>query len=241
MPPRQTGGLAEVPYTVPAGNVTFPQEWQFVTEWFADGDPRPVDLQLDTYFLPLDGLVVSNPGFPTGQRPVFSAGSTLVTSPAGSTIVVRIELGQGPNARTLYCDLKSGRFALGSQERVRVSVARWKTSEPLTGNIRVQAGISETDGSGEYLTYTMVSTSIVAAASLTVYWPPGAAWWDWYSNGDFFAVQYSPDLGYVARYANVSPPVYVPPSSPLPILSSGVTLTNDGAIDSPITIVVWVR
>lgn len=239
-PATQMGGSAILPGTLPPANAAAPNEWVFVVEWVSDDEPRPVDLQIDTFRIPPTG---QTDDFPP-RAPLLHASAFGLSGVPGTTGIVRLELGQGPNARTLYCDLKSGRFALGSQTRVRVSMCRWLTAEPSNDAVRVQIGISETDGSGEYLTYTMVrSEELIVGDAFDFSFPPGAAWWEFYSDGDWVAYEAASadNLGYAARFVETSPPVYTPPSSPLPVTYQRMTLENVGTEAAAITVVVWVR
>lgn len=225
-----------LPGTCPPANVNAPAEWILLMEWKSDENPLPVDLQLDA-FVVADNVT----SFPK-PRIALHAGSTYFTDVDGFVGIIRLELGQGPNARTIYADLKGGRYALGSQERVRVSMCRWQTSLLGNANIRVEAGISETDGSGEYLTYTMAQLTVAPGSDLAVQFPPGAAWWEYYSAGDFRAAFSSGDTyNFSERLAAQSPPVYEPPSSPLPVSQGALTLTNIGVDPASVVVVIWVR
>jgi len=239
-PPVQNGGVVILPGTLPPANATAPTQWIFVTEWVSDAAPKPVDLQIDTVAMYAVGVTPS--GWPP-LRPMFNAGGGDGVDPIqGTTAIVRLELGQGPNARVLYCDLKSGRFALGSQTRVRVSIARWQTADANNQDTRVEIGISETDGSGEYLTYSFGGLEVLAGNAAGLQFPPGAAWFDYYSEGDFeSSYVIGDDFGYSARLAAQSPPVYIPPTSPLPVSRPSVVFTNVGADPASLIVVVWVR
>lgn len=242
-----SGKPVRVPPTVATANATTIAQWQQLLSWERlDGVPMPVDLQLDVR-LPAS----AGGGFPEIFANNYCAGGYYDggggpfawDDSAEGCIAVKIELGTGANPRTLYADCRGGRFALGSNLFVRVSVARWLAAG-VTEAI-VQGGISPSDGSGSYLTYSAVIDAVAPAAVAALAVPPGAEWFDFFPTADsvWSAISMDASAAWLARRDNqAAAPVYTPPTSPLPLLgSNGVVLTNEGAAPAGVTVCFWVR
>lgn len=244
MPIITSGRSVNVPAAVPLGNTTSILAWQQLLSWERSEGPMPVDLQLDVRLPASVGG-----GFPEIFANNFCAGAYSAAGPdawddsADGCIALKIELGTGANPRTLYADCRGGRFALGSNSFVRVSVARWLAAG--TTATLVQGGISPSDGSGEYLTYSAVIDGVAAAATAVINVPPGATWFDFYPApaGSWSAVSMDSVNPWIARrYESTTAPLYNPPTSPLPLLgSNGLVFTNRGAAPSGVCAVFYVR
>lgn len=245
----QDGGNIVVPKDLhPSNTGLYPQEWLLVMEWRSDNDPIPVEVQLGVESFSSDPaiFVASNSFPPTAQCQRFLAGLTGPTLAQSMIdyppLVLRWELGNGPNARTIYSDCKSGRFALGSQERVRLSACRYYTAA-ANFDTRIKAGMSRADGSGEWLTFSGLRTLLDASASIAVNVPPGAQWVEIYSDFAFLSIEQSLGLAWAYRDSRVTPgpPAYLPPSSPLPVLGPTITVQNGTDIADDVLLVFWVR
>lgn len=240
---KTSGKPVTVPAAVPDANTAGISAWQQLMHWEIDGgDPVPVDLVLDVKLL----SSVAD-GFPEVWANNFAAGGRYVgfnwDDAAEGCVAIKVECGTGNLPRTLYADCRGGRYALGPNQWVRVSVARWLAAgnSPVT----VQGGLAPSDGSGDYFTYSAVIDGVAAASSVSLAVPPGAVWFDFYPFPDssWSAKSIDTPSAWVARrYESAVSPVYNPPSSPLPLISSnGVTLTNDGAAAAGVMLVFWVR
>lgn len=233
---------------IPTGNATTISNWLQVMSWERFMGPMPVDLQIDVR-LPTS----AGGGFPEVYANNFCAGGYYDAGgpfawddSADGCVALKIELGAGSNPRTLYADCRGGRYSLGSNNFVRVSVARWLAAGSGSDAV-VQAGISPSDGSGEYLTYSAVIDAVAAAGSAVLAVPPGAAWWDFYGTdgSSWSAVSMDTAASWVARRFQSATPgssVYDPPTSPMPLLgSNGIVLTNQGAAAAGVTACFWIR
>lgn len=242
-----SGTTVTVGSAIPNGNTLSPTNWQQVLSWEADV-PIPVDLQLDVR-LPTS----AGGGFPDVNAINFCAGGyyddglgTTYTwdDAASGCVVLRIEMGAGPDARTLYADCRGGRYALGSQKWVRVSVARWLAAGGGATAV-VSGAVAPADGSGDYLTYSAAIDAVAAAASAVLAVPPGALWFDFYptEGASWEATSTDATANWVARRVeSAAAPVYNPPTSPLPLLgSNGVTLVNNSAGAAGAYVCFWVR
>lgn len=243
---KVSGKPVTVLAAVPSANTLAISAWKQLVHWETSGNPVPVDLVLEV------NLPASvRGGFPPIYANNFCAGayydSGITTyswdDSADGCIALKIECGTGSVPRTLYADCRSGRFALGPNRWVRVSVARWLAAG--TSDTVVQAGLATSDGSGDFLTYSAVIDEIAAAGQASLPVPPGALWWEFYPapGGSWSAVSMDSANPWIARrYESAGAPVYNPPSSPLPLLgSNGLTFTNQGAGDSGLCAVFYVR
>lgn len=149
-----------------------PSKWEFCCK-FESRTPVPVDLISAPQFA--EPNLLSR--FPTPDVHVH-AGSTFNiayhSTPCG---VYRIRCGAGPDAREVFCDLATGRFSLGPQTHVEVFAALWGTAALVPANfsnILVRSAVGLSDGSGDYLPYTidvvLAAGGAVAAGTIL---PPG--------------------------------------------------------------------
>jgi hypothetical protein len=240
-----SGTTVTVTAAVPGGNSLAPVNWQQLLSWDS-ADPLPVELQLS---VSVGEGVLSFPssaaiGFCAGAR-YDNGGGTVWTwdDSAEGCVVLKIEMGSGPDSRTVYADCRGGRFALGSQRSVRVSVARWLAAGSAPA--QVQGAVAVADGSGDYLTYSAAISGVAAAADATMAAPPGALWWEFYPEeaGAWEASSTDGTANWRAQRSCVAAsPVYLPPTSPLPLLgSNGLVLVNVGAAASGVYACFWVR
>lgn len=242
-----SGKPVTVPAAIPDGNALEITSWKQLCAWEIDGDPVPVDLVLDVRLTTSSGR-----GFPSVYANNFCAGAYYDTG-AGPTytwddsadgcIAIKIECGTGNAPRTLYGDARGGRYALGPNQWVRVSVARWLAAG--TTDTVVQGAIAPADGSGDYLTYSAVIDGVAALDTAALAVPPGAVWWEFYPLADtsWSAISMDTVSPWIARrYESVAAPVYNPPTTPLPLLgSNGIVLTNQGAAPAGVCLTFWVR
>lgn len=244
---KVSGKPVTIPAAVPDANALSIGAWKQLVHWETSGDPVSVDLVLDVRLTSSAGR-----GFPSVLANNFCAGAFYDTG-AGPTytwddsadgcIAIKIECGTGSNPRTLYADARGGRYALGPNQWVRVSVARWLAAG--TTDTVVQAGIAPSDGSGDYFTFSAVIDGIAAAGVAALAVPPGAVWWDFYPLPDtsWSAISMDTPAAWIARrYESVAAPLYNPPTTPLPLLgSNGIVLTNQGAAAAGVCLTFWVR
>jgi hypothetical protein len=240
-----SGTTVTVSAAIPGGNTLAPANWQQLLAWDSDV-PVPVELQL-TVAIP-DAILTFPPagtvGFCAGARYNNGAGTIWTwDDSADGCVVMKIEMGSGPDARTIYADCRGGRYSLGSQRSVRVSVARWLAAGVAA--CQVQGAVAPADGSGDYLTYSAAIGAVAAAGDATMPAPPGALWFDFYpeEDGEWEASSTDAAVNWRAQRSVVgAAPLYMPPTSPLPLLgSNGITLVNVGAAASGVYACFWVR
>lgn len=245
---KLTGGQAPLLATVPAGNANAPNDWEFLVQWDApDNVPRECDLQIT---VPNSSNAV---GFPPGVIG-FQAGSRSDIDSVGvdawldvPAVVMRIELGGGPDARTIYADLRSGRFSLGPQVRAKVSFAAWGPLPPFStpDQVTVYGSVVPPSSSGDYLTYS-ATKAITGAGSARVPLVPGAIWSEVYGDKSVaFQVGGSGGSGTgVQAIRPYSDPTaaFAPPFSPIPCAGgTQIFVLNLSADTANTTVVQWVR
>ena len=242
---RKSGRPFDIPAAVPATNMTDVTAWSQIAEVLCDA-PMPLELQLEVKLatslgggLPRTDLI----NYQAGGRYDLVGGPFNWDACEEGCVVVKVEMGGGQDARYVLCDARNGRFELGSQQQVRVSVARWLAAGTFASQIR--ASISPSDGSGDYLQYSAAIAGVAAAASANLYNPPGAQWFELFPElgGDWTVVSTDSTANWQARrIASATNPIYVPPWSPLPLPgSNGISVTNNGAGAAGVQIVYWVR
>lgn len=173
---KQSGGLLTLA-TFNALNTARPAGFDLLLDWkAANGLSAPVELQLD---FQRPGIYPTS--FPVASRPVYFAGVCDTDGQPHTgygAAVVKIETG-GRTPRTLYSDLRRGRWSLGSQESVKVSIAFWglawtdpsafPTGMQIAGNVVPHSPLAEP------LRYTMAE-ALDPAATLQLPIPPGAVY-----------------------------------------------------------------
>lgn len=244
---RTSGGQLIIPAALPVLNATAPREMQQLLEWESLRGPLSCELQLQCQYQP-----AFTQGFPdTSIASSEPAGAyydeVSVWNLGQSALIAKLELGSGPVPRTIYADMRSGRWALGSQQRVRVSVGRWIGAFPFAGTqVSVQAAVaaaSSTDA--DPLTYT-AAIQIPVAGTRSITTPPGACWFDAQIGAD------DPTVGaqvlitdsVTTWYRDSTPaaPVIYPPASPWPIGQlTTLDVINRGAAAANVRLVFWVR
>lgn len=245
---RLSGGRCMIAAAVPPANASLPRTWELLLQWTRDTGPLAVDLQLQ---LTLQGNVSGANEFPSKRNTSYraganvSAGSLWNFAPYPLTIVM-IELGSGPDARVIYSDLRSGRFSLGAQEQVRVSVARWGPNND-SFDCLVQGSVAPSDGSSDYLTYS-ASIEIAAGDTVTMNVPPGATFFECTAD-DYDCLltitNGTPATAFWVRDTTVggAGPAFVPPTSPiaLPGGTAFLFITNDSAADHVVTVEFFLK
>jgi hypothetical protein len=243
---KLSGGQLEIEPTPPAANALVPIQYNLLCA-FESTTPRPVEWQVNTQYLP--ATPDFSQGFPlpsmqahaeAGARPL--SGAAFLTGSRFGTIVAKIELGGGPNARVIFTDLRPGRYALGAQLFARVSVARWGDTALLPGVFSIQSSIvpSPGDVAGEPATFTFTTEVLQAGfdggpdprvADFAI--PPGAQWVSVLSNldigvrmgGEIFVERQIPSL-----------PTHVPSGQ------ETIQIVNYDTVDSAfVQVTFWVR
>lgn len=230
---RLSAGVVRLGPAVPPENFVTPNTWQFLVEW-ASPVASTVEWQVQ-----LDSGLHSG-FFPdgSGHIPFIAAAWDWVLN-AG--VIVRVECGSGPTARTFYCDLRSGRFALGVQERVRISIARWLAPDASGRVVVVQSTLGPAQASdAECPTYTAKGNTVGPSKSLPI--PPGAQWFDFTSGNPVTVLvggfEYARDT-----VTNPLAPVIVPGPGPYPV-PAGATHVDffwPGGFGGAATVIFWVR
>lgn len=160
------GGLAELSDVFTDET---PTRFQFCCRWQSD-KPTPVDfIALPMFANNANFVPVASTQFPAGQASIAALHSTRCG-------LFRIRCGVGPDARVVFSDLVGGRFSLGPQTCVEVFATVWGTAglAPLGSPIVVRSAVAPSDGSGDYLPYTM-EVVLAAAASAGPFLPPAGA------------------------------------------------------------------
>lgn len=243
---RTAGGQIMIGRELPALNASAPREMQQLLEWESMRGPRSCELQLQCQYQP-----AFTQGFPdTSIASSEPAGAyydaTSVWSLGNSALIAKIELGSGPVPRTLYADMRPGRWALGSQSRVRISVGRWLGEFPFASTVSVQAAVaaaSSTDA--DPLTYT-AAISIPAGATRNITTPPGACWFDAQIGNDDptlgVKVLISDSVNCWYKDSTQAAPVCYPPATPWPIGQlTTLDVINRGATTALVRLVFWLR
>lgn len=240
---RQSGGVLRVSPDLPTLNTVSPRDFTFLLEWEAK-KPTSCELQMQLQYQE-PSLVAS--GFPDATYSYgFSAGARLDGSNVwdfADPIIAKYETGGGSNARVFYSDVRPGRFSLGVQQRVRMSIARWLQPDAGGGFIAVQGSIAACKFSdADPPTYT-ATTTIAAAASKQITSPPGALWWDFSTAQLGSQIRVTSFQGLYYKDTTIASPVQIPPVTPYPWLTGNSLLTveNVGALEATVTLQWWVR
>jgi hypothetical protein len=242
-----SGGQLELPGTLNPANLTAPIAYLFLSDW-ESLTPKSVEWQVNVQARDAAGL--SSTAFPPpAQGIAFNAGANFLPldrwdSDNDSCVVCKIELGAGPNARTIFSDLRPGRFALGVQTRVRVSVARWfKAAPPPQGSYDIQSSVGAAETSDADPPTFSAMRRLNPGQLSTIFQPPGALWLDLsIAQGNTTVRIQSFDFDGV-KCNDPAAPVCYPPSTPWPAPSAGSTfdVTNVGPVPAIVTVRWWVR
>lgn len=242
---KQSQGILDVTDDVFSSTATRPDNWKLLIDWENDC-AEACDLQLE-----VTQAQGTNDSFPPNNFRNYTAGSyytgggSTSTDPKG---IIKVEFG-GFQPRTVYADLANGRFSVGGQEKVRVSVCRWGVATGATTTLRARASIVPSSGDSELLRYSARLT-IAAADNETITVPPGARYFEVYPDCSNAGAANAPVLslsGAVSGKRDLLQGIYYPPSSPLPIQGvSGaggqtVTVANSGSASVDVLLVFWVQ
>lgn len=242
---RVAGGFVVVPAIMPPANMSTPLVWQQWLEW--NGPPAAVEwqVQLKNAEQPL--------GFPPRNYSAdWIAGASAATpggGAVGSHIVARIECGSGPTARMFFADVRAGRFALGVQERVRISVARWRADDPFLRPVEYQGTIGPAQATdADPPTYSVIHTFTAGENLNQMAVPPGAAWFDFSLTAGAVRVTFTGytggNYGSIYRDVGASPPVSIPGPGPYPVPAGAgnVNAIQPSALDgATLSLTFWVR
>jgi hypothetical protein len=247
----QSGGLVVVPAALHTLNTTIPRAFQAWLEFFS-AQPQEVELEVQTQAQP----VPIPDGFPDGTNTAtaragaFSLGGTWDSNPGNSDIIVaKYETGSGVDARVFFGDVRPGRFSLGVQQRVRISVARWlRAAGTADSQYVVQGSIGPARGTdADPITYTC-ATNILAAGESFLQAPPGALyWWVDLANGlgpfDGSILMVVDGQAQFSRTIDPAAPVQSPPGCPWPFPAGPgqVHFINTGASNLDVVVTFWVR
>lgn len=249
---RLQGGRQTIAAIAPTRNATAPNDLQSLLEW--NGPPTSLEWQNQFQVLATGGGSTEFP--PKAYSSDWAAGAYYNASNvwAGgdgeqTCLLAKIETGSGPLARSYYADLRVGRFALGVQERVKISVGRWYADDAFGRTVEIQAAVGPAQaGDCDPPTFT-ATTAVVAGATKTMVQPPGALWWDF--AVDQFGAQVAIETdtiqgvnrGLYFKDTTAAAPIVFPPASPYPALANGglYNARNYGSVDCFVTMTFWVR
>lgn len=244
---RLEGGSQPLAAAVPATNSAQPVTWTNLLLWTAS-EPHDCDLQIT---VPNNDGVIGFPpgvvGFQAGARADVNDGLGMQSWNAVPSVVMRIECGGGPDARTVYADLRSGRYSIGPQTRVKVDFASYLALDPASSAKTVQGSIVPRGSSGDFLTYS--ATRVLTGAALSAFslpLVPGAMWFEIYADKDIAATLGTTGSGtglqIVRGYNTANNIGFFPPFSPIPC-AGGVSLSvlKLEAADTTATVVYWIR
>lgn len=241
---RQRGGQIVLGPTLPPTNATYPNAYQLLLE-YESARAIPCELEIQMQY---QEPAFAPPGFPDATFSVgFCAGARLdaanVWDLSDQPVIVKYETGAGPDARTFYSDLRPGRVSLGTQTRVRVSIARWLVGDGGGANINVQGSIAPAQGTDSDPPTYSAMTSIAAAASKQISAPAGAFWFDMQVQQAGSIIRATSFRGHWYKDTTAVAPTQIPPVMPAP-WPAGDTLTtvaNLGAAEAWVTLTWWVR
>lgn len=162
---------------------------------------------------------------------------------------LKIELGGGNDSRVLFCDIASGRYALGAQKYVNVTAWGWSGTSLRAVDISVQTSLVPADGTGDYLEVTYPMTIVSGGGATGLVPPPGARFVDAGVKASIIGTVGEPLIRctfgqpMIRDYAT---PLFVPGlGSPSPIYGinneQGFTFLNNGPSDLTTANPGWVR
>lgn len=251
---RQSGGYLALPATLPGINTTRPREFTFLLD-FESAHPVAVEWQVNYETQdptqPQGGFPNSNVAQEAFAGAYFDS-SNIWTCEDRGCIVCKIELGAGLNARTLFTDLRAGRFSLGVQQRVRVSVARWLFAGDNDAVLAIQSTVAPAKTSdADPPTFTAEIVVAGPGLSNTITVPTGAQYFDFTARpvvglGNVYDATKIFVYGIDSQYykdSTLAAPVVFPPASPWPV-RQGTTyfdVLNLGAVDAQVAMQFWIR
>lgn len=239
---RTSGGQIIVPATMPPINASFPRSYQQLLEWESFRGPLSVELQLQSQYQPPPAGDTFPDNSISGVGEVAGANDNPGFWPLTGGLVAKIELGSGPIPRTLYSDVRSGRWALGSQTRVRVSVARWIADEPNGLQLSLQGAVAPCQGGSDAdpLTFTC-GREIAPAEIASLVTPNGAVWFDTFI-GAGAQIEISGIGGTYYKDTTLAAPICFPPATPWPLAAQGtLDFENVGAAAAQVFVTFWLR
>lgn len=241
----QSGGVLEVGPALSPFNTISPRQYETLLSWEAR---VPMAVEWEVNIQQQDPTILAG-GFPpadlsgTWLAGAYFDASNIWDSDSGSCVICKIELGSGPNARTIFTNLRGGRFALGTQSRVRISVARWLAADGGNAVLLVQSSVAPAQYTdAEPPTYS-AQIRIPAGITKSIVQPPGALWVDLaISLGNTQIEVQSFDFKAYKNNSSTAPLCY-PPASPWPAPTNGTLyeVTNTGAAEAVCTLHWWIR
>lgn len=245
---RQSGGVLRVPGVFNPLNLERPRAFDSLLEWESEL-PQACELELQLQLQPDAGL--SPTGFPdeTVSNGFCAGAFNGFAWDLFETVIAKFETGGGADARVFYSDVRPGRFALGVQQRVRVSIARWlRDSSYVASSLVVQGSIGPAQATdADPLTYT-AAIQLPAAGQRNLTAPPGALWWDWQIDtgvaSTYSQVIVQTPAGVSYKDTTYTAPIIYPPAAPYPwVCSAAPNLSFIHAGGDPCNLIVtfWVR
>lgn len=245
---RLSGGVVQLPADLPTFNTTSPRAFTQLLE-FESKLAQPVELELQLQSQP----VPTPDGFPDGASSVSPCAGAYqfgtpwnLSAPNIGIVIAKYETGSGADARTFYSDVRPGRFALGVQQRVRMSVARWLVAGVAGSFINIQGSIAPARGTdADPPTYTC-GIDLPLGDDLYVMAPPGAMYWtfDCVANAGFSAQVIAQIPGQAQFYRDTNPAAAIlyPPAPAWP-LGAGDALIHfiNAGVDCRLFATFWVR
>ncbi len=242
---KQDGGSIVIQPTIPAINTLEPRQFDLFAS-FESKEPQPVEWQVQAQY----NEASTGVGFPpigtafnlfAGALDV--AGGPILHGAQGA-VVCKLELGGGPNARVIYTDLRNGRFSLGVQQFVKVSVARWAINDPIGATILAQCSLVPSKGhtDAEPPVFSCLG-NVAVAGTVSVVIPPGATWF--YLTNIDLGTQLTVNA-VNARWlvdSAAAAPVFYPPNPPWPVPAGATVLDieNTGGATANFNLQFWVR
>lgn len=221
----QSGGVSTTTTAVPPANAAFPDPSGFIQLLDWEGDERGLDLEFDVrapstpQVFPVGAsLGSSNVSFNAGYNDGTSAWNNTPIVVDGPCGVLKLELLNSASERTIYIDMRSGRWSIGSCRKVRVSYTFWGTGVTvsdvvITGTVVPAGHLSPRPRFTAVRAFTAPSLFGIGA-------PPGAVNYDVYAldasvfGGGSAPIIYSTNAGAQAIspiYRDYSTGVYMPP------------------------------
>lgn len=203
---------------------TRPTKWQLCAKLTAQS-PIPIDfVSFPVYRLTNTGLTPQTAELPAGDP----SANDLHRTACG---IYKLLLGAGPDAREAYCDLTPGRFALGPQVQVQVFATLW-SGFSAGPNIDVYSSLGPSDGTGDYLPYTVAFDLAAGATSPAITTPPGAQWCDLgVQNAQITATDYKlRSVGNPMVRDYLTPTFYPAVGTPSAVQTSSMQVINFGAL-----------
>lgn len=239
---RSSGGQIIVPAAMPPINASFPLSFQQLLEWESFKGPLSVELQLQSQYQPPPAGQTFPDNSVSGVGELAGANDNPGLWGLNAGLVAKIELGSGPIPRTLYSDVRNGRWALGSQSRVRVSVARWIVNQSSGLQLSLQGAVAPCQGGSDAdpLTFTC-GREIAAGATASLVTPNGAVWFDTFVAAGS-QIEITGIGGIYYKDTTLAAPICFPPATPWPLPAQGtLDFENVGAAAAQVFVTFWLR